>query len=72
MRRCTVDPIYFDISKARTKLGWAPRYSNNEMFVESYEWYLTNRIAVLAQAETASHHRSAVKQGALKILHWFL
>ena len=34
--------IYFDISKARSKLEWVPRYSNNEMFVESYEWYLAN------------------------------
>ena len=65
-------PIYFDISKARTKLGWVPRYSNNEMFVESYEWYLTNRIAVLTATDDASYHRSAVKQGALKMLHWFL
>jgi len=64
--------IYFDISKARTKLGWVPRYSNNEMFVESYEWYLTNRIAVLTATDDASYHRSAVKQGALKMLHWFL
>jgi nucleoside-diphosphate-sugar epimerase len=64
--------IYFDISKARTKLGWAPRYSNNEMFVESYEWYLTNRTAILTGTNHSSPHRSAVKQGVLKILHWFL
>jgi hypothetical protein len=64
--------FYFDIRKARTKLGWSPRYSNNEMFVESYEWYLANRTTVLAGTGDASHHRSAVKQGALKILHWFL
>jgi nucleoside-diphosphate-sugar epimerase len=64
--------FYFDISKARTKLGWAPRYSNNEMFVESYEWYLANRAAVLAGTGAASHHRSAVEQGALRLLHWFL
>ncbi len=64
--------FYFDIAKARTRLGWSPRYSNNEMFVESYEWYRTHRTAVLAQAEAASQHRSAVEQGVLKILHWFL
>lgn len=63
--------IYFDISKARTKLGWNPRYSNQEMFVESYEWYLSHRRAVLATKGTVSRHRSAVEQGVLKLLHWF-
>jgi hypothetical protein len=38
----------------------------------SYEWYLTNRAIVLADAGAASRHRSAVAQGALKLLHWFL
>jgi hypothetical protein len=42
------------------------------MFVQSYEWYLANRIAVLAGTYEASYHQSAVKQGVLKMLHWFL
>jgi nucleoside-diphosphate-sugar epimerase len=64
--------IYFDIGKARSKLGWAPRYSNNEMFVESYNWYLANRSAVLGCTDAISRHRSAVKQGAMRLMHWFL
>ncbi len=63
--------MYFDISKARTQLGWAPRYSNNEMFVESYEWYLRHRDTVLAATGIGSLHRSAMEQGVLKLLHWF-
>jgi len=63
--------IYFDIGKARRKLGWAPRYSNKEMFVESYDWYLAHRSKVLADTNASSRHRSAVEQGALKLLHWF-
>ena len=62
--------IYFDIAKARAKLGWTPRYSNKDMFVESYDWYLANRRKVLAE-RNASHHRSAAQQGVLKLLHWF-
>jgi nucleoside-diphosphate-sugar epimerase len=63
--------LYFDISKARNQLGWVPRFSNDEMFVESYDWYLANRAAVLAGTDS-SQHRSAVNQGVLKLLHWFL
>jgi len=63
--------LYFDITKAKTELGWQPRYSSNEMFVESYEWYLKNREQIL-RSHGASHHRSAVKQGILGILKHLL
>jgi nucleoside-diphosphate-sugar epimerase len=63
--------MYFDISAAQHDLGWKPRYSNNDMFVQSYEWYLSNRESVLA-SRGASHHRSAVKQGALNLVKWAL
>lgn len=62
--------LYFDNRKARAELGWIPRYSNDEMLVESYEWYLKNREAV-QRAHGASHHRSAVKQGILQFARHF-
>ena len=63
--------LYFDISKARRELGWQPRYSNVEMFIESYEWYLRHRDQVLRGAG-ASRHRSSVKQGILQLVKRFL
>jgi nucleoside-diphosphate-sugar epimerase len=63
--------LYFDIAKAQTELGWQPRYSNDEMFLDSYEWYLKSRDKVLTQRQ-ASHHRSAVKQGLLRVVKWLL
>lgn len=63
--------MYFDISKAKQELGWTPRFSNEEMFVDSYEWYLANRTAVMQQTG-ASHHRSLVKQGVLKLVKLWL
>ncbi len=59
--------MYFDVSKARTELGWQPKFSNEEMFVESYEWYLAHREAILRRHD-ASHHRSAVRQGVLGLV----
>jgi hypothetical protein len=41
------------------------------MFRESYDWYLAHRDDVL-RAHGASHHRSAVKQGVLKLVKWLL
>jgi nucleoside-diphosphate-sugar epimerase len=63
--------MYFDISKAQELLGWQPAYSNEAMFVDSYEWYLEHRDEVLA-ATNQSHHRSAVKQGVLSAVRRLL
>ncbi len=59
--------MFFDIRKAREELGWAPKYSNDEMIQESYDWYVRHRDEVLARAH-ASHHRSPVKLRILKLL----
>ncbi len=62
--------LYFDISKAQRELNWQPRYSTDQMFAQSYDWYLANRETIL-RSRGASHHRSAVKQGMLALLkHW--
>lgn len=63
--------MYFDISKAQSELGWQPKYSNNDMFKDSYDWYLKNRLSVIEQSG-GSHHRSAVKQGILALVNKFL
>lgn len=64
--------MYFDISKAKAELGWAPRYSNNEMFIDSYDWYCRHREQVLAAKGAASPHSSAVKQRVLTLVKYFL
>ena len=62
--------LYFDSSKAQRELNWQPRYSTDQMFAQSYDWYLANRAAIL-RSPGASHHRSAVKQGLLALFkHW--
>ena len=50
--------LYFDISKAQRELNWQPRFSTDEMFAHSYDWYLTNREKIL-RSHHASHHRSS-------------
>lgn len=63
--------LYFDSAKARTELGWRPQFSNEEMLVQSYDWYVQNRENIL-KAHGASHHRSPVKEGVLRLVKHLL
>jgi hypothetical protein len=63
--------MFFDLAKARSELGYAPRWGNVEMFCQSYDWYVANRARLLASAG-ASHHRSPVPEGILRAARWLL
>ena len=64
--------MYFDINKSKNDLGWKPRFSSDDMFRESYDWYCDNRKKVLSNTNSKSHHQSKVKQGVLSIINKFL
>ena len=57
--------MYFDISREMKELAWMPKYSNDEMFFETYNWYVKNRVAILKNKINRSQHLSPVKQGIL-------
>jgi len=60
-------PFFFDLSQPMNDLSWAPAYSNEETFTESYDWFVANREKPGGE-ETRSTHRKSVRQGLL----WFL
>lgn len=63
--------MYFDTHQARSKLSWESQFSNDQMFLESYNWYIGNRERIL-KFESGSPHQSATKQGVLNLLKYFL
>ena len=60
------ESLWFDITQARTELGWEPRHSNASMVVESYEWFLAHRHEL--GESTGSEHQSAARLGVLKLV----
>ena len=61
--------VSFDLEPAQRDLGFQPKWSNNEMFLQSYEWYISNRDQILKE-KGRSPHQSAMKEGVLKWLRW--
>ena len=57
--------MWFDIQHAREQLDWDPRWSTDDMFAQSYDWYLANRAST--ERDDASHHRRTTPQGALRL-----
>lgn len=61
--------MWFDLEHVRTRLGWSPRWSNDEMFADSYDWFLEHR-ETTTDSEASRHRRSA-RQGALSLAKGF-
>ncbi len=60
------ESMWFDIEHARLGLGWAPRWSTDDMFAQSYDWFVEHRATT--DDTTASHHRRSAKQGILGVI----
>jgi nucleoside-diphosphate-sugar epimerase len=60
------ESLWFDVTRARTELGWEPVHSNASMVVESYEWFLAHRQQL--GDGSGSHHQSPARLGLLKLL----
>jgi nucleoside-diphosphate-sugar epimerase len=61
------ESLWFDITRARTELGWEPHWSNAEMLCESYDWYRAHA-AEVRFATGRSAHRSVLRQGVLAVV----
>jgi nucleoside-diphosphate-sugar epimerase len=57
--------MWFDIDHVRSALDWTPRWSNDEMFAESYDWFCAHRAEA---ASGSSPHRRTARAGALAVL----
>jgi hypothetical protein len=57
--------MWFDIAPAVEQLGWAPTRSNEEMFAESYDWFVRHRAGT---GDGGSVHQRPARQGALALM----
>lgn len=61
--------LYEDTTKIKKKLGWKPKKTNLDTFIENYKWYLSNKGKfVEVGSGNMSSNRSLPKMGAFKLL----
>ena len=58
--------MWFDLDHAREALDWEPRWSTDEMFAQSYDWYLAHRSGIAD--DSASLHRRTTRQGVVGLM----
>lgn len=59
---------YVSIDKITDRLGYEPKYSNDEALIRNYDWYVANRDRI--STESGTTHRVPWKRGALKLARY--
>ena len=62
------DSFWFDIEDSKTTLRWQPKFSNEQMLIESYESYIASR----DEPKYGSGHSVPLNQGVLRLIKHFL
>ncbi len=60
---------YVSVDKLQKELGWSPRKTTADVWIDTYKWYAQECTA--GQIETGISHRLAWKQGILKLVKLF-
>ncbi len=61
---------FVSIDRLTERLGFAPKYSNEEALIRNYEWYLKNLSTISTHAGVT--HRVPWKKGALALVRFFM
>lgn len=62
-------PFHFDVTPL-LEFGWNPKYSNDNMLKESYDWFI-NATEIGGADSPVSVHRKSVNQKVLRLLKYF-
>ena len=60
---------FVSIDRAKERLGWQPRFSNEQALIHAYDWYLANKDTI--PTGSGITHRIGWDQGILKLLKRF-
>jgi len=59
----------FDTTRIKTRLGWRPTLTNEEMLWRAYQYYSENRREIEKRRDVSAHRQPA-KMGVIRLLKW--
>jgi UDP-glucose 4-epimerase len=68
--RMIAEDFIFDTTHIRRRLAWQPTLTNEQMMVEAYRYYATQRAEIHARTDVSAHSRPA-SMGVIRLLKWF-
>jgi nucleoside-diphosphate-sugar epimerase len=63
------EDFMFDTDKIKSKLGWRPTLTNEDILYKAYEYYHKHRQEI-ENRKSVSAHKQAAKMGVIKLLKW--
>jgi UDP-glucose 4-epimerase len=63
------EDFLFETAKIKTKLGWRPTLTNEEMLVRAYQYYAAQRVEIYARRDVSAHSKPAA-MGIIRLLKW--
>jgi len=59
----------FDTTRIKTRLGWRPTLTNEQMLWRAYQYYSENRDEIESRRDVSAHRQPA-KMGVIRLLKW--
>lgn len=63
------ESFLFDTTRIKSRLGWRPTLTNEEMLLRAYEYYRRNRREIAARKDVSAHRKQA-EMGIIRLVKW--
>lgn len=63
------ESFLFDTTRIKTRLGWSPTLTNEQMLLRGYEYYHQYRQEIAARKDVSAHRKPA-EMGIIRLMKW--
>lgn len=63
------EDFMFDTARIKSRLGWSPTVTNEQMLWRAYQYYSENRKEIESRRDVSAHRKTA-KMGVIRLLKW--